>query len=160
MQLVSSKDIEWKRRYHAHYVRLTEIWPNAYVEHIGSTAIGGIQSKDVVDILVGVQPMDIEITSSQLINAGYMKEGARAGHIWLCWPNPESRDSVVHVVEMNGAQWQARLAFRDALRANPVLAKEYESLKIAIAQTTDDWGEYTQNKAQFVTTVLKNVTRG
>jgi GrpB-like predicted nucleotidyltransferase (UPF0157 family) len=39
------------------------------------------------------------------------------------------RDVIVHVVARGSPQWDDLVRFRDALRADPQLATEYESLK-------------------------------
>ena len=49
----------------------------------------------------------------------------------------------------------AELKFRDALRANPILARRYAELKDALAvQYANDRDAYTDAKTQFVTEVL------
>src|SRR5680860_1379654 len=47
----------WAARAEEHRAYLKGALPGTPIEHIGSTAIGGIRSKDVVDLLVGV-PQD------------------------------------------------------------------------------------------------------
>ena len=61
---------------------------------------------------------------------------------------------MVHVVEAGGEVWRKRLAFRDRLREYPAEAQAYEALKQRLAAQTDDWGEYTAQKAAFVARIL------
>jgi GrpB-like predicted nucleotidyltransferase (UPF0157 family) len=56
----------------------------------------------------------------------------------------------VHLTEPGSDLWRERLAFRDALRADPELAREYEDWKGAHAGI----GGYTAGKRQFVARVL------
>jgi GrpB-like predicted nucleotidyltransferase (UPF0157 family) len=58
---------------------------------IGSTAIGGIRSKDVVDLLVGVPSDACSDATERLKSAGYVVEGERTGHSWLCRPDENDR---------------------------------------------------------------------
>ena len=155
MRLSDPKPAEWTARFELHRKRIELACPQAAAQHIGSTAIPGIQAKDVVDILVGVTADELANTAAGLVSAGYVQEGNREGHIWLCWPAPEQREAVVHVVEAGGGVWQRRLAFRDHLRQHPAEARAYEALKRQIAERTDDWGEYTQQKTAFVARIAR-----
>ena len=124
------------------------------MEHIGSTAIGRIVSKDVVDILLGTDVQSIDDACRRTMELGYHLDGRRGSHAWLCWPGPEQRQVIVHVVPRGGDEWTNRLRFRDALRSRPDLAAEYEALKIRLAGLTEDWAEYTGMKRAFVDRVL------
>jgi len=51
--------------------------------------------------------------------------------------------------------WRERLAFRDALRADPALAEDYEALKRQLAQEyRTDVASYTAGKRDFVVRAL------
>ena len=154
MRLVTPKPHEWQTRFLAHRARILRVLPHVDVQHIGSTAIPGIKAKDVVDVLVGVSGTDIPATTRQLTELHYVLEGERPGHAWLCWPAPGQREAVIHVMERGGEAWRRRLHFRDFLRQHPAEAKAYEALKRHLAAQTDDWGEYTRQKADFVQRIL------
>lgn len=154
MELVPANPTQWAERFERHRLRITDVLPEAQIEHIGSTAIGHILAKDVVDVLVGVQ--EVSAAAQALVQAGYIAEGERPGHAWLCWPHPEQREAVVHVAQTDGEIWRKRLAFRDYLRKHPAEARAYEALKVEIATRTDDWGEYTAQKAAFVARILQS----
>lgn len=154
MKLVCPEPAEWQQRFQAHQARIQKAVPGADVQHIGSTAIPGIRAKDVVDVLMGVPVAEIQQASDRLVALGYGQEGAHAGHVWLCWPGPEQREAVIHVMALGSDGWQKRLTFRDRLRADRGLAQEYEALKLRLAAQTDDWGEYTGRKAAFVNRIL------
>jgi GrpB-like predicted nucleotidyltransferase (UPF0157 family) len=64
----------------------------------------------------------------------------------------------LHLTEPGSDLWRERLAFRDALRANPALAAEYEVLKLRLAREhPEDIVAYTTGKRAFVGGVLKGV---
>jgi GrpB-like predicted nucleotidyltransferase (UPF0157 family) len=64
----------------------------------------------------------------------------------------------LHVTEEGSDLWRERLAFRDALRADPELAAEYEALKLRLAEEfCDDGLAYVAGKRAFVTRVLASV---
>lgn len=154
MYLSEPKMAEWQARFVTHRRRIQRLLPTATLEHIGSTALPNIVAKDVVDVLVGVQANQIQAAAQSLGEVGYVLEGQREEHHWLCWPQPDKREAVIHVVLLGGEIWHKRLFFRDHLRQNPAEARAYEALKLRIAAQTDDWGEYTAQKAEFVARIL------
>jgi GrpB-like predicted nucleotidyltransferase (UPF0157 family) len=67
-----------------------------------------------------------------------------------------SKESVgVHLPEPGSDLWRERLAFRDRLRSDAGLAREYEALKLRLAQEHPyDPRAYTVAKRAFVVRVL------
>jgi GrpB-like predicted nucleotidyltransferase (UPF0157 family) len=63
----------------------------------------------------------------------------------------------LHLTEPSSSLWRERLAFRDALRADPSLAAEYEALKLRLARRHGDVRAYTDEKRDFVHRVLVGV---
>lgn len=134
--------------------RLQELLPSASIEHIGSTAVDGMIAKDVVDVLVGVAPDGVSDSVRVLLDAGFDCEGQRSGHAWCSWPSRRSRSSVIHVVDFDGAQWRARLAFRDVLRREADARDLYVRVKKNAAVQANGWGDYTAAKADVVREIL------
>ena len=61
----------------------------------------------------------------------------------------------LHLTEPGSDLWRERLAFRDALRADPSLRAEYQALKVDLAgDHADDLAAYTAGKQAFVARVL------
>jgi GrpB-like predicted nucleotidyltransferase (UPF0157 family) len=57
----------------------------------------------------------------------------------------------------NEPTWRNYLAFRDALRADAELAREYHLLKLALAKRyPEDRGSYTRGKGAFIERVLQH----
>lgn len=154
VHLVSPRPAEWAQRFSTHRAMIRGISPDCTAEHIGSTAIAGIWSKDVVDVLVGVPAGAVPSVTAALERTGYTCEGQRPGHAWLCWPSPEHREAVIHVMESGSEAHAKRLRFRDRLRESPELTAEYEALKLTLAQESADWSNYTARKAAFVANVV------
>ena len=132
--------------------------PEPAIEHIGSTALA-IDSKDVVDVLVGVEPEQHGSVITRLGQAGCELDGTRRTpegehHSWLARMVDQQRVTVVHVVDLAGAEWRRRTTCRDALRADHALCEVYVALKREIARSADDWSEYTVRKAAFVRRVV------
>jgi GrpB-like predicted nucleotidyltransferase (UPF0157 family) len=59
----------------------------------------------------------------------------------------------LHLTKQGSDLWRERLAFRDALRADPVLASQYQELKIRLADSAGDIAIYTAGKRAFVADV-------
>jgi GrpB-like predicted nucleotidyltransferase (UPF0157 family) len=61
---------------------------------------------------------------------------------------------VLHLTEPGSSLWRERLAFRDALRADPLVARRYQELKERLAADSGDIAAYTAGKREFVVQVL------
>ena len=55
------------------------------------------------------------------------------------------------------ADWFSKLKFRDVLRENAELAKEYNDYKLALAKTTTNKSEYAEIKDKWVDTFILKV---
>jgi GrpB-like predicted nucleotidyltransferase (UPF0157 family) len=106
------------------------------IDHHGSTSIPGLAAKPVIDIQVSVAELHpIEAYAPLLAQLGY--EHLPHPDDALCpffyrpsrWPHSHH----VHVVQAGGVEERRTLAFRDYLRENPSLAREYQDLKLRLA---------------------------
>jgi GrpB-like predicted nucleotidyltransferase (UPF0157 family) len=74
---------------------------------------------------------------------------------WLMKWADGHRTHHLHIVVHGGDEWQLRLRFRDALRADRKLAQQYNLLKNELAaRLADDREAYTEGKAEFVESVI------
>ncbi len=136
-------------------------WVEA-VEHVGSTAVPGLDAKPVIDLMAGVRDVRSAVRCIRpLEEIGYS--------YWAENPNPDrmlfvrfanaaraSRTHNLHVVEVGGDLWNDRLVFRDHLRSHPEAAREYARLKHALAEHFRDVREaYTGAKADFISATLE-----
>jgi GrpB-like predicted nucleotidyltransferase (UPF0157 family) len=136
-------------------------WVEA-VEHVGSTAVPGLDAKPVIYLMVGVR--DIQGAGRRirpLEEIGYS--------YWAENPNPErmlfvrfadagrtSRTHNLHIVEVGGELWNDRLVFRDHLRSHPEAAGEYARLKHVLAERfREDREAYTRAKTDFISAMLE-----
>lgn len=123
-----------------------------HIEHIGSTSIPNIYAKDIVDILIEVSAENFAKTIDVLkrtdyklmysengraaFNKGYTEEGfaEKVYHIHVRTPNDIDE-----------------LYFRDYLRDNPSIAKEYEQLKLSLEpHFRHNRDGYTNAKTDFI----------
>ena len=132
------------------------------VEHVGSTAVPGLDAKPVVDLMAGLRSMrDADACVGPLVGLGYSywAEGAEPHHrLFVRFVDPEMsvRTHNLHLVEAGGRYWRERLLFRDHLREHPETAAEYARLKRGLAERhRDDREAYTAAKSRFVSEVLR-----
>ncbi len=124
------------------------------IEHYGSTAVPGLRAKPIIDILVGVLPLDEWARCRQPIESlgyDYAEHAGVPGHyIFGRGRDTSERTHLVHVVEFGGPSWRSNLAFRDALRANRKLRDEYLVAKqTASALAPEGRARYNELKQTF-----------
>ena len=132
------------------------------LEHVGSTSVPGIRAKPILDLMLGLPTLDDgTAVAPELAKLGYEfrpDAGLAQEHVFA---KGVPRTHILHVVEFGGRPWRQKLLFRDALRAEPDLARAYEELKIALAvKFPKDRAAYTAGKSEFVLRVLNRVSRG
>ncbi|MDQ3713584.1 MAG: GrpB family protein [Acidobacteriota bacterium] len=129
----------------------------ASIEHIGSTSIGGISAKPIIDVAVGVgKAADGERCVRPLENIGYEYRGEHgiAGRFYFVKGEPRSHH--LHLVGVGSDFWRSHLLFRDYLRENQTIAEEYENLKKELAKRHAENREaYQHGKTVFIENVLK-----
>lgn len=144
----------WAQWYAEEVNSLQSILPlQTEYHHIGSTAIGGIAAKPIVDILVVVKSVDyLRQAASLLSGHGYMIMAENETRISLNKGYTENgfAERVFHLhLRLQGDTDE--IFFRDHLRAHPEIAKEYEQLKLRLwKQYEHDRDGYTEAKTEFV----------
>ena len=160
---LATYDPLWPRRFEEERGRIeSAIGPwVAEIEHVGSTAVPGLDAKPVIDIMVGLASMaDADHCVEPLIGLGYSywREGVEPHHrlfVMFVDARRTARTHNLHLVEAWGWYWKERLLFRDYLRNHPATACEYAQLKHRLAkQHRDDREAYTAAKAKFVSAVV------
>ena len=125
------------------------------IEHYGSTAVPGMRAKPILDILVGVSPLDDWARCRGPLEALGYDYAANAGvpghHIFGRGRDSTERTHLVHVVEFLGESWCSNLALRDALRRDESLRAEYLEVKErAVADSPTNRVRYNELKAPFL----------
>ena len=147
-----------------HLETLLAPWLIAHIEHVGSTAIPDLPAKPIIDLQAPV---------SNLRDPGPIA-AALAPHDWH-YVDPEldqrpwrrffvkvtdgRRSAHLHVMTPDSPRWHQQIAFRDALRADPILTADYAALKrVLAAKHTDNREAYSAAKRNFIRTVLDRST--
>ena len=152
---------QWPALFEAERDRLMRLFPQmAVVEHIGSTAVPGLSAKPVIDVMAGVASMEAAmLLATPLCQSGYTTSAefnaSLADRQWFMRWADGHRTHHLHLVVHEGAVWQARLKFRDALRGSVELAAQYSRLKQRLAtEHAGDREAYTRAKTAFVRAAL------
>ena len=125
------------------------------VQHVGSTAVPGLDAKPIIDIALAVRSArDIPRLVGPLGELGYIYRGdagSDGGHLFVKESAPDVRTHHLHVVSVDDAQWHEWVLFRDKLRADEALRARYAGLKKVLKERyAEDRKGYTEAKNEFV----------
>ncbi len=137
------------------------------IQHVGSTAITSIKAKPIIDIAVGVDSFEHILALEPILrsNGFYYRPNAHLNDqlLFACGSRYDGTGDIqthfIHVVIFGGMEWQNYLNFRDYLNKTPSVAKEYEALKVALANAApEDKGreKYLEGKHDFIVYALRN----
>ena len=136
------------------------------ISHIGSTAIGEIWAKPIIDILVELDlTAPLSQTKEMLLEAGYlcMNESPTRISFNKGYTLQGFSDKVFH---LHLRYWgdNDELYFRDYLQEHLLVARQYEALKISLWKPYEhDRDAYTAHKTSFITKytqIAKEVYKG
>lgn len=132
--------------------------PVVRISHVGSTAVKDIWAKPIIDILVEVMPRsDMEAVKDRLTKNGYLCMCQDSGRMSFNKGYTERgfAEKVFHL-HLKYAGDHDELYFRDYLNENPLVAKEYEQLKLSLwKQYEHDRDGYTDAKTEFVAEITR-----
>lgn len=131
------------------------------IEHIGSTAVHGLGGKGIIDIMICAPKGGIEKIRKKLIDCGYLQRNS---------PDKErmffkrefvsagkARRVHIHLVYSNSKNWKDALRFRDMLRDDKRLLKDYIDLKkYAFKKCKGDGEKCMKIKSEFIGKVLRD----
>lgn len=159
------------------------------IEHIGSTSVKGLSSKPIIDILVGLNNEgDLDKITDPLMSEGYIyyekyneimpyrrffvKHKVNSKDLAIPViirkedqiPNEsvehDYRLAHIHVLPYGSEHWIRHIAFRDYLRAHPVVKEEYQGLKQTLSvREWCDGNEYNEWKDDFIKREEKNAIK-
>ncbi|MHC1948580.1 GrpB family protein [Bradyrhizobium sp. UFLA06-06] len=127
------------------------------IEHVGSTAVPGLPSKPIIDLMVGVPSLaearERCIEPIEALGYNYIPEYAAwlPGELFFRKGPPGPWTHHLHVMEPSNPRWETLLVFRDYLRAHPEAAHAYADIKQALAASSrEDIAAYRNGKTRFV----------
>jgi ribonuclease III len=135
--------------------RLRAALVDADIEHVGSTAVPGLDGKAIIDLLIGVRELapSLRIPDYEALGAAGI-----AGRLYFRKRGPVSYN--VQVVELGGPLWRDALLLRDYLRAHPEERGRYAAGKQeAFASGATTLLRYSDAKAALVEGLLQRARR-
>lgn len=155
----------WEKNYIKEQQLISQFLKNEFVEcfHIGSTSVPNLKAKPIIDILLVVNDINIlDNYSFYFENIGYeiMGEYGIIGRRYFR-KGGDNRTHQIHAFQYDNIQEIERhLAFRDYLRQNTKISKEYGELKCKLAQIyPTDIDAYCYGKDSFVKKIEKDALK-
>lgn len=162
---LAAYDSRWAEKFASERDRLMGLLPGRFlaIEHVGSTAVPGLSSKPIIDILAGVHSL---CEADELLDFLCMQDYVTSAEFnatlpdrrWLMRHAKGKRTYHLHLVVYGGEPWTQHLQFRDMLRSDTFIRKRYEQLKQELAERyRHDREAYTSTKAAFINEILTGV---
>ena len=130
------------------------------IEHVGSTAVPGLDAKPIIDMDVVIRhDDDLPKVAARLATLGY----AQLGDLGIIGreafrATADLPRHHLYVCAAGAVTLQAHLSLRDALRADEGLARRYAALKRGLAERhRDERDAYSEGKSAFIASVLRGV---
>ena len=130
------------------------------IEHVGSTAIPTVFAKPVLDIAILCGAKGLKAVADALSELGYEYRGQyddEIGHFYAVRDKDDIRYCQAHIYTEANADWHSKLKFRDCLRQNAELAREYNDYKLELARKVSDKSEYAEIKSKWVDAFILKV---
>jgi GrpB-like predicted nucleotidyltransferase (UPF0157 family) len=129
------------------------------IEHVGSTSIETLSAKPIIDIDVVIDSYDVlPDIIDRLEKVGYLHEGnlgIEGREAFQRTFDDSFMKYHLYVCPKDGKGYLEHIALRDYLRTNEAARKEYEALKINLAEIYRyDIDNYCDRKTEFIRTVL------
>ena len=149
---------EWREWFVRERRRLRRAFPagRARIEHIGSTAIPGLDAKPVIDIAIAVpslRRLRSNVAAMESLNYVYKGEYGLPGRHFFVRGDPVTHH--LHLVERRSPHWTRWIVFRDYLLSHPAMVREYRDFKRELARKfKNDRTVYTKSKTPFIERIL------
>jgi GrpB-like predicted nucleotidyltransferase (UPF0157 family) len=156
-------DPAWLARFAEQQTRLRAVlapWLAGDIEHIGSTAVPGMKSKPIVDMLAPVHSLTTARGAVEILQNEHWlfwpDDPNQDYRLWFLRPNPSHRTHHLQIIQHDHPNLRALIVFRDVLRRSRKVRAAYSELKSRLAdQHASDRNAYTNAKTEFVQAVLK-----
>jgi GrpB-like predicted nucleotidyltransferase (UPF0157 family) len=159
--VLTDYDAAWPMRFAAEVERIGCVLPAPVIaiEHVGSTAVPGLPGKPVLDIAIAVvDDAAADACIPALVSLGFRYRGTNGDdprRRYYSRDDAGVRAVQIHLYILPALAFDEQLAFRDALRADPLLAAAYAAEKRRVATAVAwDTTAYSIAKGPFVQAVL------
>jgi GrpB-like predicted nucleotidyltransferase (UPF0157 family) len=154
-----ASDPSWPTAFRAEAARMERAiaaagLPPLAFEHVGSTAVPGLDAKPIIDLLAGYERgADPRSYFAILTALGYQHRGPQGipDRELFVLGSESLRTHHLDLVALDGRFWRDHVAFRDRLRDDVEIRDAYAALKRRLAMTyPNDRPTYTAGKAAFI----------
>ena len=122
------------------------------IQHVGSTAIPGMIAKPIIDIDVAVRSLEdgeLCINPLQVIGYEYRRRDETPKSHYLVKGDPPEYH--LRIFETESEDWREHIRFRDRLRHDSTLVRDYTELKRQLfRELKGDRKAYQEGKSDFV----------
>ena len=153
---------EWKGLFEEEAARLRSVLGARVLrlEHVGSTAVEGMEAKPLIDMMAAVESLEeARSFAPALEELGYehRDDGGVRGRIFFAKALRSRRTHHLSLTEPTSEHWRRSLLFRDHLRAHPEAAEGYRELKRELARRyPEDRDSYTAGKDSFIERAIES----
>lgn len=159
-------DPEWATLFELEKERIQDVLKkDAFgIEHIGSTAIPGMDAKPILDLMVAVDSIeDYSQFTPKLESLGYsfMRDNrSEQEHVLYVKGPEECRTHYLKLTTQGSRFWREHILFRDFMILHPDRAEDYKKLKHELLEKfADDRPRYTNDKAAFIIEMIRIAER-
>ncbi|MEK3732075.1 GrpB family protein [Paenibacillus sp. FSL M8-0334] len=155
---LSTYQAEWKEIYFQEKRVLSAVFQgnDERYEHIGSTSIEGMVAKPIIDIMIGLNSLEIDtMIEEQLKGLGYEGFG-EAGVPGRLYYRKRTNPYINLQVTIQGSSiWVHNILFRDYLRSHPEDVFKYSEVKQEIVHSGGTTLlQYSDEKAEIIQQIL------
>lgn len=164
---VSSYDPEWPITFKVEAGKLKDVFKDEAlsIEHIGSTAVPGLDSKPTIDILITINDIavvDSYVSKMESLGYKYLGEYVKPESRLFIKERPDNADRIfnVHVFPAGHPHVKDMINLRDYFRTHPNAVKEYSNLKRElVSKYPDDYGQYRKFKDEWMEELKSRVLK-
>ncbi len=128
------------------------------IEHVGSTAVPGLSSRPILDIAIALPGLATAAEAvARLQGIGYERDplGDLEDRFLMRREDGPTRAFHAALTAFGTRSWRRMLWFRDRLRADRALARDYEELKQRLVAQLPDPQAYAAAKEGFIRQLLE-----
>ncbi len=128
-------------------VKLLELFPNADIQHVGSTSIPGSLTKGDLDINIRVSKLDFNTTVNSLKQTYEVNQPENWTKTFASFKDDNMEIPLGVQLTVKNSQYDDFYKLRDLLINDSVLLKEYNEMKLKFHDKNID--DYRKEKSEF-----------
>lgn len=150
---------KWKELFEMEETELRKFFPDARIEHVGSTSVEGLSAKPIIDIVVlDKEEHDFSYYVEKLMMVGYTPNLQSSERHFFTKGDPIHTHLSI-ALPQHGDLLDRQVRFRDYLRTHADARKEYEQVKQdSLRADPTGYTTYVGDKSAFIDEILSKAT--